>query len=890
VIAVHGCLDDDGVLALLEGRIDVSTLQDVDTHIDDCDACRSVVMGAARGVARGPGALVEGRRIGRYLVIDEIGRGGFGRVLRAFDPELERQVAIKLLVPRRGSNHGGGRGAALEERLRSEARAMAKLSHPNVVAVYEVGVHGDVVFLAMELVEGVTLRTWLDAGSRSMTEVLEVFRAAGAGLAAAHRAGLVHGDFKPANVLLGQGRPRVTDFGLARSLAGDDLLTLDGPRSLDVSLAIGGCLVGTPAYMAPEQLRGGAANAASDQYAFCVALYEAVLGERPFDAATLERLVEQADQRQLSRAPELPGWLWQAIARGLDPDPEARHRDMAALLEALDSAPASRRVRWVAGALGLAAAAALAAAIASEPAPCAAGDVLASDTWSSARRTELGDAVRAAAPELEEATLSSLDRNLPHWQEDWAGSYRGICLASRDAPSPNDEARRACLMQQRREVEALLATLTHAKRPGLVHAADALASLPAPGTCEVARAVAGPTATQREQLVGFGQALARARAELVTGAFVAAQTTAEELVAQARRAAHDPAIGEAELARGEAQWRLAQSDEAATATLEALWAARRSGQDRLAALAWLQRAAIAGTRGDHATTEEALSHAAALTSRLGDPLLEARLHNGRGVLWTNQGRFAEAREALSRSLAIRRKHLGEEHLAIARSHTNLGNLARSRGDLEAARSHHEKARAIDTARLGETHPNVARHLHNLARITLLAGDSERALDLYRRALALREAGLGANHPDVGVTHNSLGLLYASRGDEPSARQHYEAAIARLAVERPDVAAQARANLAALALRDEPSPATNGPAPTGPALSAPAPAPDLVPTPASVPAPSPAPKPKPVPAPVPAPAPAPAPLPKPKPAPAPVPTPKPAPPTGPNSYMPGQAWD
>ena len=234
-----------------------------------------------------PPVVSSGELLGHYQVIEEIGRGGMGTVYRGVDLRLGRQVALKLVAANARSYHA---------RLLREAQALAQLSHPNVVPVYDVGtVHG-AVFMAMELVTGQSLRQWLRAARRVVPEILRVFAAAGEGLAAAHAAGLVHRDFKPDNVLVGaDGRVRVVDFGLARNAGSfeleppsessepalsteskDELSGQSGPLLLDSAVTQAGAVIGTPRYMSPEQLRGEPTDSRSDQYSFCVALYEAL--------------------------------------------------------------------------------------------------------------------------------------------------------------------------------------------------------------------------------------------------------------------------------------------------------------------------------------------------------------------------------------------------------------------------------------------------------------------------------------------------------------------------------------------------------------------------------------------------------------------------------------
>ncbi len=291
-----------------------------------------------------------GGRIGRFVIVDTIGQGGMGVVYSAYDPALDRRVAIKLL--RRGG--GGSQDSGGTARLAREAQAMARLSHPNVVPVYDVGRVGDSLFVAMEFVDGVTLHEWLKQRPRSWRDVVAVFLAAGRGLDAAHRAGIVHRDFKPANVLVGaDGRTRVTDFGLARSVHGElppESTSDQTPAiSLDTPLTMRGSVMGTPGYMAPEQYLGQQTSPATDQFAFCVSLYEALYGARPFkgtDLATLQRLTQSGEVPPPPKGSTVPAWLFPIIARGLTTDPLRRHASMRALLALLERDPSAQRRRW----------------------------------------------------------------------------------------------------------------------------------------------------------------------------------------------------------------------------------------------------------------------------------------------------------------------------------------------------------------------------------------------------------------------------------------------------------------------------------------------------------------------------------------------------------------
>ncbi len=279
----------------------------------------------------------EPGRIGRYTVLGPIGQGGMGIVVRALDPQLRREVAIKLLRPGRG-----GLADEMQARMLREARAMAALSHPNVVPIYDIGEHDGGLYIAMQFLAGANMGGWLRREKPPWRRILGVFRAAGRGLAAAHTAGLVHRDFKPANVIVGDdGRVRVVDFGLARTFDEHvDDGDLDVPAADDGlgGITRPGIMVGTPAYMAPEQFSGAPADARADQYGFCVAFYEALYGRLPFTHDGMRALVAAKRAGRVTPPPkdtDVPPALWSIIARGLQADPAKRFAGMPDLLREL---------------------------------------------------------------------------------------------------------------------------------------------------------------------------------------------------------------------------------------------------------------------------------------------------------------------------------------------------------------------------------------------------------------------------------------------------------------------------------------------------------------------------------------------------------------------------
>jgi eukaryotic-like serine/threonine-protein kinase len=324
------CPDDDELAALIDGTLEASRRSAIMKHVERCVACGELVSSALGG-SQDRSVIVPGSTVGRYRVTRLLGAGGMGIVYEAVDPELDRRVAIKVLRPDAGTEPV----ERLRSRLLREARSLARLAHPNVITVHDVGEHEGAVFVAMEHVTGGTLRAWLLAAPRAVDDVLDLFVQAGRGLSAAHVTGIVHRDFKPDNVLVGEdGRVRVADFGLARSdAAADDVADGDANPPPAETLTRTGALAGTPRYMAPEQRAGEPATTLSDQYAFCIALGEALSG------------TEDSDRKRTGRSRAVPSWLRALVARGLSATPSERWPSMAQLVSAIEHARLSRRRR-----------------------------------------------------------------------------------------------------------------------------------------------------------------------------------------------------------------------------------------------------------------------------------------------------------------------------------------------------------------------------------------------------------------------------------------------------------------------------------------------------------------------------------------------------------------
>ena len=770
------CPDDSTILDFVAGRLSPEAVAALDAHLDGCEDCRAVVVGMHGAAQPSP------RQFGRFQIEDTLGAGAMGVVHAAFDPQLNRRVALKVI-------RGDAQSAAAQARLLAEAKAMARLSHPNVIPVFDVGSSDAGVFIAMELVEGETLRAWCDGASRSWREALELCVQAGRGLAAAHAAGVVHRDYKPDNVLVGGGRARVGDFGLAtgsleRGHGVDVVVTHETSSRASSTTTDDGRLIGTPAYMAPEQLQGKFADARSDQFAFCVATYEAVCGVRPYAGRTIAGLLASLDAGSLvPPTREVPRRVVAVLARGLQSEPSKRFRDMPSLLAALQGT--RRRVGVVVGVAGVLAASTVAAfALSGPPAetsdPCRGSADALADVWDGDRRDALTRSFAQRRPEYGTRSAEAVTAIVDGWAGRWTDAHRQTCSAhaSAELDEAGFDARMLCLGGQRDELAALLEALEHADPRAVDVALGATLSLPEVGTCETPVLVEPPDPAVEADVDTLEVDLQRAWASVELGRFSEAVARLEPLRERAQGVGYPPLLAEVDLALAHAARGEGDLQRAREAALESALTAEAARHDVVVARAWTALVEVEDAAGRHTDAMLHAPKARAALERLGAHAgLEASLRNALGVALDNLGRYDEAESSLRRALALRTEQFGAGHPALAPVLTNLGNLARNRRRYEDALSLHRNAMAIDRDALGEEHPAMGRHHHNIARLLLLTGDEDGASAHYQDALRIKTATLGSKHVDVARTHNSLGLLFAAQGDDASARKHYGRALA-----------------------------------------------------------------------------------------------------------------
>jgi len=738
---------------------------------------------ASADVSQSRAAELMPTELGRFLVLRRIGAGAMGVVYAAYDPELDRKVAVKLLHPQ---VRDSARAELARARLLREAQALARLSHPNVVAVYDVGTYQGQVFIAMELIAGVPLSAWLRARPRARREVLAVFQEAGRGLAAAHRQGVAHNDFKPDNVLVdAAGRVRVVDFGLA--LAQD--------RDAEVEAAAGAPgLTGTPAYLPPEQFGGGHGSARADQFSFCVSLYEGFYGERPFHGEDLEALA-RAIERGVPPEPRqrrLPTWLRRILLRGLSRDPGQRFADMDALLAALARDPARWRRPLLAGVAALlvlvgAALAyrwALVRAFNERQGLCAGGLAEIAEVWGPARRERAEQAfVATGLPYADDAwarVAARLDERAGAWARMHGEACQATHLRGEQSPALLD-LRMACLQRRRGDLRSLVEVLVDADAGVVENAGQAVAELPDLEACaDAATLLADARSVPRGEGAGAGAVrdlLARARAFKTTARFRAALDLVRSAAGQAEGLGDPVLVAEARLAEGELLLALGQPE--AEATLgDAFFLAQSTRDELLAPEIAIELMQAATARLDLATATSWSRHSRALLDRLGDAhpgerrALEVERFSVLGTLGVHAGRLDEAEADYRRALDLLLRAPVPNELRVADIHNNLGNLLVRRGALARATEELERAAAIYREVLGPRHPSLAIALSNAGEVEMRRGEWSAARASYEQAHEILVAALGPEHPNVGVVANNLGDAALRLGDHLAAAAHH----------------------------------------------------------------------------------------------------------------------
>ncbi|QRK08492.1 serine/threonine protein kinase [Archangium violaceum] len=767
--------------------------------------------------ATGPLPRAPGNTLaGRYTVLNPLGRGGMGEVVAAYDSRLDRRVALKLL--RREWDTGQSQDD-LEARMLREAQAMARLSHPNVVAIYDVGTLEDgSIFIAMEMVEGQTLRRWCEQAPRTWREILTVYLAAARGLAAAHEAGLVHRDFKPENVLVGNdGRVRVTDFGLARAessppLAAPSTPPLQLPQgALDSPLTLQGTLLGTPRYMAPELLRAGSADARSDLFAFCVALYEALYQQHPFSGATQAESIQAQLEGRVKPPPEeteVPAWVANTLLQGLRADPSRRPASMEKLVAALaDDPEARRRSRRRAMAVTALVTGLTALTLWSwfplgaQESACAHLERRLTGTWDDTVKARMKQAFLDTRLPYARDTFTRVSALLDGYAGTWVRMRTEACEVGQEQElSPQDPLvlQVYCLERRRGQLRALTEVFAQGPDAGnLSKAVQAVQSLPSLDACADAKALTATVpppedAAVRARVATLQEKVDRLDTLREAGRYREALSSSEELLRQVEKVGYEPLLAQA-LYQVSYLKELA-GDYAGSEALarQAIPVAARSRNLALVAETWVllfrqvvwRQARHAETTGLQLAMESAMEVA-------DDDRIRAEALNTEAIVFQEMGRYEEARTRYERSLELRKKALGPEHAKVAASLNNLGTVLGEMGKYKEARASYENALLIRRKALGSDHPLVALSYSNLGTALGAMGRYDEARDWFEHALAIRKKVLGLEHPDVASSLTNLGTALDPLGRYEEAVTLYEQALAirekLLEPEHPDIA-------------------------------------------------------------------------------------------------------
>ncbi len=697
-------------------------------------------------------ALTAGTKLKHYVVESVLGRGGMGVVYAGHDARLDRPVAIKVLAHRAGS------GAVA--RLRQEASAMAQLSHPNVVEVFDFGVCDAGPFVVMEVLHGRTLGQWLGEGERTAGEILSAYVQAGRGLAAAHARGIVHRDFKPSNVMWtqdgAQGVVKVLDFGLATPLTGGS--TLSDSTSGSLLMRGGG---GTPRYAAPEQLMGALATAASDQFSFCVALFESLGGGSPYPGSTLtQRRTAMLSGRIEALAARVVPEVEAALRRGLQLDPRRRHRSMQALLSAFEARPRARTMLAGAAVISFGVFAGWPAA----PASCADGSERMQEVWTGRRARFVG------RPEVV-GKASSIDAFVDSWLE----ARGAMCALRREEPA-RFERGTACLERQASALTRVADRLEQVVSTAEPMPSNLMGGLRDPAECTALQSAGANDPVLRDELSALQTRAEAAEqdGDIDPEEFADLSARVGLLLRRARQLGDSGA--QAALLRLQATVEFLRGDYgAAERTFEAAYFVADLADDASMKLHICEGLILllAMLKEDPQRVMGWAAHARSAAESIGTDNVLGRAAWLEGVAARADGRLDEAMASATR--AIDWLHADSETRLLA--YTQLGELAMQTGDGARARLALQAALELAERELGETHPHLAQPLNALASVEMAAGNVEAGMKLITRALevtpeskVLLRAYLRAN---LGNGMRELGQFEAALEEVTAVRAVFE---------------------------------------------------------------------------------------------------------------------
>ena len=681
--------------------------------------------------------LKRGDSVGRYLILGVLGSGGMGSVYAAHDPKLDRKVAIKVVRPTARMRE---RFADARKRLFGEAQALARLSHPNVVSVHDVGAYDEGVFIAMEYVDGVTLRRWPDEAEPTWEQILDVFVAAGRGLAAAHDQDIVHRDFKPDNVMVDRsGRVCVLDFGLAVP-EGEELATFEKRR-------------GTPAYMAPERHNLQSSDARADQFSFCVALYEMIYQSRPFAGVKADEIAIQILRGRVRPPPAgpVPARIGKAIMRGLHRDPAERWPDMHQLIAAL-SGGSARHKRGLVVALGGLALTAMAAwgVMGGGADECEEARAPVDAVWGAEQRQAVSDALTAAKQPFAEVTAERALVAMDRYAAELGAAFTAVCATERSGRQP---VQRACLSQRLAQLEATSTVFSTVDGVAPQFWMDAVTALSPVAYCDEADAAAFKDAIEHDRAAEILGELAKAQALMALGHNKDAEGLLRPLTEEVVELDWPGTEARVRLALAQLLSGQGDPDEALGQIRGSIEAAARAGSDPLLARALIEQAHHHALRGE---ADQALAVAPAARAAL--------IRSGRGresarlaLTMGNAGFFAGKYDAAEKDYRDALRIAGEQRDVIAASaaRLNLGTLLFVRGDYAGASATFQTEVDVATELFGEHHPRTVQQRTNVADTLLVTGRVDAARQIYEDALATYQKYEGPDLAELGRVEQHL---------------------------------------------------------------------------------------------------------------------------------------